>query len=64
MFNMFLLIFVKKKNLLTAFRLSLEKDSLRLVVIVPDEQGDSCDNYDKFDGYDNDVLHNGNGFIS
>ncbi len=37
---------------------------LSLVVIVPDEQGYARECYDKFKGYDKDVLHNGNGFIS
>ena len=37
---------------------------LSLVVIVPDEQGYSCKSQDEFEGYDKDVLHNGNGFIS
>lgn len=33
--------------------------NLRLVVIVPDKQGYSCECYDKFEGYDKDVIHNG-----
>ena len=35
-----------------------------LVVVVPDEQGYACKSQDEFEGYDKDVLHNGNGFIS
>ena len=30
----------------------------------PDEQGYACKSQDEFEGYDKDVLHNGNGFIS
>ncbi len=32
---------------------------LRLVVVVPDEQGDARESYDKFESDDEDVLHNG-----
>ena len=34
------------------------------MVVVPDEQGYACESQDEFKGYDKDVLHNGNGFIS
>ena len=37
---------------------------LSLVVIVPDEQGYAYKSQNEFEGYDKDVLHNGNGFIS
>ena len=32
------------------------------MVIIPDEQGDACEGDDKFEGYNKDILHNGNGF--
>ena len=34
------------------------------MVVVPNEQGYACESQDKFEGYDEYVLHNGNGFIS
>lgn len=34
------------------------------MVVVPDEQGYACESQDKFKGYDKNVLHNSNGFIS
>ena len=34
------------------------------MVVVPDKQGDARESYGKFEGDDEDVLHNGNGFIS
>ena len=40
------------------------KDSLRLVVIVPDEQGYAYKSQNEFKGYDKDILHSNNGFIS
>ena len=39
-------------------------DSLRLMVLVPDEQGYARECYDEFKGYDKDILHSDNGFIS
>ena len=35
-----------------------------LVVVVLDEQGDASESQEEFEGYDKDILHNGNGFIS
>lgn len=29
------------------------------MVVVPDKQGDARESYDKFEGDDDDVLHNG-----
>ena len=37
---------------------------LSLVVIVPDEQGYACESQNEFKGYDKDILHSDNGFIS
>jgi hypothetical protein len=34
------------------------------VVVVPDKQGYACESYDEFEGYDKDVLHNGNGLMT
>jgi hypothetical protein len=34
------------------------------MVVVPDEQGNTNESQDKFEGYDKDVLHSGNEFIS
>ena len=34
------------------------------MVVVPDEQGYACEIKDEFEGYDKDILHNGNVFIS
>ena len=30
------------------------------MVVVPDKQGYACKSQDEFEGYDKDVLHNGN----
>ena len=38
--------------------------SLCLMVVVPDEQGNTNESQDKFEDYDKDVLHSGNEFIS
>ncbi len=38
------------------------KIGLRLVVVVSDEQGYARESQDEFEGDDEDVLHNGNGF--
>ena len=46
------------------FILRFGKDSLRLMIIIPDEQGYARECYDKFKGYDKDILHSDNGFIS
>jgi len=32
------------------------------MVVVPDNQGYAYESQDKFNGYNKDVLHNGNGF--
>ena len=40
------------------------KNNLRLVVIVPDEQGYDYKNQNEFKGYNKDILHSDNGFIS
>lgn len=40
------------------------KDSLRLMVIVPDEQGYAYKSQNEFKDYDKDILHSDNGFIS
>ena len=34
------------------------------MVVVPDKQSYACKSQDEFEGYDKDVLHNGNGFIT
>ena len=34
------------------------------MIIIPDEQGYARECYDKFKGYDKDILHSDNGFIS
>ena len=34
------------------------------MIVVSDKQGDACESQDEFEGYDKDVLHNSNGFIS
>ena len=34
------------------------------MVVVPDKQGYARESQDEFEGDDEDVLHNGNGFIS
>ena len=38
--------------------------ALSLVVIVPDEQGYAYKSQNEFKGYDKDILHSDNGFIS
>jgi len=45
------------------FRLS-KLAALSLVVIVPDEQGYAYKSQNEFEGYDKDILHSDNGFIS